>query len=473
MRRQTSRQPYQRPLIQPQPFEGPRKQPTGQSAGSRLVAIEDTLDGVGVHALRAEFGSPLYVVSEATLRRKYRTFVEAFRTRYPDTVVAYSYKTNYVSGICALLHQAGAWAEVVSGFELDLARSLGVPGHQIVYNGPYKPYEHLRTAAKLGALINADSLEELGDLEEIAREFKRPLGIGIRVNMRVNDPPWTKFGFNLESGEAQEVCRKVAASSGLRLIGLHLHAGTYLSRAETYGRAVAALVNLALLLESRHKATIEYLDLGAGYATSNTLHGQLLPGALMVPPPDVYAEAICSPLKAALRRFRPRPRLILEPGRALVDEAVSLLVSVVSVKTMADGRRGVIVDGGINLLPSAYYFCHEIAAVREGDGEDEEADIYGPLCMQIDVLRQAVVLPPLQRGGILVFKHAGAYTISNSMQFIYPRPPIVMVTDGRTHLLRRAEAGADLLRLDEIPAHLAPGLGRGAGPGRRDGHPAR
>ena len=410
---------------------------------------------MNVNAIRAQFGSPLYVVSEATLRSNYRAFVTAFRSRYPETAVAYSYKTNYLSGICTILHQEGAWAEAVSGFEMELAQSLGVPGRQIVYNGPWKPFDYLLSAARMGARINIDSLEELYDLEEVARQLGRRIGIGIRVNMAVNDPPWDKFGFNLESGQALDVCRKIQGSQRLRLTGFHLHAGTYLTQADIYNRAVMGLLDLARAVESKLRAEIEYLDLGGGYASRNTLHGQLLPGELTVPSFDEYAEAICGPLKAAARGLKRRPQLILEPGRALVDEAVSLLVSVVSVKSMVGGKKGVVVDGGVNLIPSAYYFRHEVVALREGDGPAESVDLYGPLCMQIDVIRRDVMLPPMQRGGILLVKNAGAYTISNSMQFIYPRPATVLVSEGKLHCLRRAEATQDLVRLDEIPPHLA------------------
>jgi diaminopimelate decarboxylase len=444
-----------------------------QWAGARSiypVSTEQQIGGVALREIRAKFGSPVFIVSEEALRQNYRTFTAAFRSRYPDTVIAYSYKTNYVSGILRVLHQEGAHAEVVSGFELALARSLGVRGRDIVYNGPHKSLDSLRDAIALGARINADSLEELSDLQELAGEANRRVKVGIRVNMALNDPPWDRFGFNLESGQALEACRQVHASRGLSLVGFHLHAGTFLTQVDLYARAVTGLLALAKTVEARGWGVVEYLDLGGGYASHNTLQGQLLPGELTMPGPDQYAEAICRPLKAGLRGLRRRPVLILEPGRALVDDPVSLLVSVVAVKTLAGGRRGIVVDGGVNLLPTAYYFRHAVHAGQHADGPPESADLLGPLCMQIDVLRRDIALPPLERGAILLIRQAGAYTISNSMQFIYPRPPVVMVSDGVVHLLRRGERTGDLVRLDVIPRHLqSAGLPRrgGAGNGRR------
>ncbi len=463
---------YERPVIIRRELGSLDKQWIG-AQGGHPVAVGEAIDGVGVQTLRASYGSPLYVVSEDALRKNIRGFLSAFRSRYPETAVAYSYKTNYVSGICAILHQEGAWAEVVSGFEMEHARALGVAGPRIVYNGPCKPFEHLLDAARQGVRVNVDNLEELSDLEEVARQLRRPVKIGIRVNMRLNDPPWDKFGFNLESGQALEVCRRIHATKPLRLSGFHLHAGTYLANVEVYRGAIKGLLELAKTVEGRHLGEIEYLDLGGGYASQNTLLGQLLPGEMTAPSYAEYAEAICGPLKAQVKGLRRRPLLILEPGRTIVDGPVSLLVSVVAVKKTPDGRKLVVVDGGVNLLPTAYYFRHDVAAAKEAEAQAESADIVGPLCMQIDVLRRDVPLPPVSRGSILVFRHAGAYTISNSMQFIFPRPPIVLVRGKETHLLRRREKTADIVRLDEIPPHLAvarSARSNGHGRGRVNGH---
>jgi len=211
-----------------------------------------------------------------------------------------------------------------------------------------------------------------------------------------------------------------------------------------------------MTVEAQRLGDIEYVDLGGGYASRNTILSQLLPGEMTAPSYAEYAEAISAPLKACVKRLPRRPLLILEPGRSIVDDAVTLLVSVVAVKKTPDGRTLVVVDGGVNLLPTAYYFRHDVVAGREVEGDSARVDIVGPLCMQIDVLRRDVSLPPVSRGSILLFRNAGAYTVSNSMQFIYPRPPVVVVSGRETHVLRRGERTEDLVRLDEMPAHLAP-----------------
>jgi len=412
------------------------------------------IDGIPVSRLLEKYGSPLYVVSETTLRRKYREFIKAFRSFYPDTIVAYSYKTNYLMGVCAILRDEGTWAEVTSGFEYDLARKLEVPGSQIVYNGPYKPTETLLRAIKEGALINLDSMTEIYQLEEISARLKSPLKVGVRVNMNLNYPPWNKFGLNLESGQAWETCQRIHASGTLKVAGLHIHAGTYLTDPGIYDRAMTGLIGLAQQIEKFLDAEIEYLDLGGGYASTNTLLNQMLPGELTCPTVEQYADGICTPLLNQLSHLKRKPLLILEPGRAVVDESMVLLTTVVSTKRFGNGTKGVIVDAGVNLLPTSYYFKHDLATSENLEVTSEEVNIYGPLCMQIDVLRTGVRMPPLQKGSVVVVKNVGAYNFVHSLQFIFPRPAVVLVHDGQTDLLVQAETGDDILRLHRLPKHL-------------------
>lgn len=412
------------------------------------------IGGIPVTDLLEEFGSPLYVVSEEILRSRYREFNEAFTLRYPETTIAYSYKTNYLSAICAILTQEGAWAEVVSDFEYDIAEDLGVPGSKIIFNGPYKPMEHLARAIENRSMINVDSFNELYLLEELARSYNKTLEIGLRVNMQLNAPSWDKFGFNLESGQALEACRRASSTGWLKVVGLHVHAGTYLADPTIYTNIVTKLIDLGAKLENEFGLEIEYLDLGGGYASPNTLQKHLLPGIATCPTFDQYAEAICHPLKKGLERLVGKPRLILEPGRAIVDECMFLLTTVVATKRSATGSKMVIVDAGVNLLPTAFYFKHDIAPVQSRGMSVEEITICGPLCMQIDVLRSELRLPPLQKGSVLVIKNTGAYNFSQSLQWIFPRPAIVLVNKDKAEHIRLPETSQDVRRLERVPRRL-------------------
>ena len=414
------------------------------------------VDGHPLSRLVEDYGSPLYVVSEETLRRSYREMANAFTERYPRTAVAYSYKTNHLSGICAILHQEGAWAEVVSGFEYDIARRLGVPGERIIFNGPCKRPAEMHRAFVDGAAVNLDSFDELEQAEAVAEKLGRTSRVGVRVNMALNFPAWDKFGFNLEDGQAEEACRRIVRHRYLHLNGLHCHIGTYVIDPGLYRRAVENLLSLAVKIREKLNTPIDAIDIGGGFPSRNTLHSQLMPGETLAPTPDQYAEIICTALTSRCRKLGFSPRLILEPGRSVVDESMVLLSRVVAVKKKRDGKPFIIIDAGVNVLSTAYYYRHDLAADRESSEAGEPTDVFGPLCMQIDVIRWGAPLPPLRPGDIITIRNVGAYNLSQSLQFIFPRPAVILVGGKTVEVLRRAETFEDVKGPEQIPKRLLP-----------------
>ena len=141
------------------------------------------IDGVSVKSLIKDYGSPLFVISEKTVRSTIRKARKAFETRYPKVQFAWSYKTNYLNAICSIFHQEGSWAEVVSGFEYDKAISLGVDGSKIIFNGPEKSEEDLAKAISHDSLIHIDHLDELYLIAELAESLNKRPRVAIRVNM--------------------------------------------------------------------------------------------------------------------------------------------------------------------------------------------------------------------------------------------------------------------------------------------------
>ncbi len=415
-----------------------------------------SIDGVPVEELVQNYGSPLYVVSEAVLRRKYSELYRAFSLRYPSVAIGYSYKTNYLSAICSILHQEGALAEVVSGFEYEIAESLGVPGNQIIFNGPLKRPAELTKAISQGARIHIDSYDELALIEEIAQKLGRTVPVAIRMNMAVGPLAWDRFGFNLENGQAMDAAHRVISSPWLKLVGLHEHLGTFILDPDLYRQMAEKLASFARSL-IEYGVTLEYLDIGGGYASHNTLHDQWLPADYATPTFDQYADAICPTLIKNLPQ--PLPLLIMEPGRALVDEAVQMLTSVVSVRNMTSGQKGVVMDAGVNLLSNVAWYRYEIRAATLAGSISagsilEEVNLYGPLCMNIDVLQQRVALPPLRAGDILIIKNVGAYNFTQSTQFIQPRPAIVLINEGEVELIRAAENMEYIKQLEKVPQRL-------------------
>jgi diaminopimelate decarboxylase len=424
------------------------------------------IDGVPVKELIQEFGSPLFVFSERTIRETYRSARRAFELRYPKVQCAWSYKTNYLDAVCSVFHDEGAWAEVVSEHEYAMARRLGVPGSRIIFNGPYKPEWALEEAARDGARIHLDHFDELYALERVAARLGRVIPVGLRINLDAGiTPAWNRFGFKLENGEAWEAARRIQGGAGLRLTGLHTHIGTFILEPQAYAAAGRKLADLACRAQVKLGASLEYLDLGGGFASRNTLHGQYAPGDEANPSFDAYAEAISDALLGSGLDPAGLPTLVLESGRSLIDEAGYLITSVVGVKRLPNDCKSLVVDAGVNLLFTAFWYKHDILPARDHHGTLEEVVIYGPLCMNIDVLRHSVYLPVMEPGDLLVVPKVGAYNVTQWMQFIRMRPAVVMIgRHGGVETIRRPETVAGLKALEAIPTWMrhdektAPGM---------------
>lgn len=452
------------------------------------------IDGVSVSALAAEFGSPLFVFSEAVLRQKYREAHRAFARRYPDVQFAWSYKTNYLNAICRVFHQEGSIAEVVSEFEYEKARHNGISGGNIIYNGPHKSRPSLERAVTEGAMIQVDNLDELLTLSTIARQrgVVVPMALRINVNTHTHEV-WSKFGFSGDNGEAMQILRRLKMMPELRLRGLHCHVGTFILDPQAYSIAAARLVELAKTAHEMQLGAIEYLNLGGGFASKARLHCQYLPPEQVTPPFERYAEAICDTIQNLWPTNEKLPRLYLETGRALVDEAGWLISTVVAVKkrqmqgathlqtslgaygktshaltqplaaygkvnhTMntVDARNAVVIDAGVNLLYTTAWYQPTILPVKPTADPLNTTTVYGCLCMNIDVIREEAPLPGLTVGDQVVMHPVGAYNVTQSMQFIAYRPAVVMIDEaGKPRLIRKKEDLRYVQELEEVPDHL-------------------
>jgi diaminopimelate decarboxylase len=434
---------------------------------SRRNVWSDRVAGIDVESLVTEFGSPLFVISEQKLRENARRLMRAFQARYSDVQYAWSYKTNYLAAVCSTLHQEGAWAEVVSGFEYEKARDLGVPGSEILFNGPNKSRANLQRAVQEGAHIHVDHLDELYLIESIAKEAGVTVPLTIRLNFETGfTQNWSRFGFNIESGQAMDVAWRIANSEQLRLTGLHSHIGTFVLDQRAYGAQVRIMCAFMQDVEQKTGCEIEIIDVGGGFASHNALQGIYLPPEQVVPSLDQYAEEICTPLLEAtyerVARGRQLPKLVLETGRAVVDDAESLIATVVANKKLPDGRRSVVIDAGVNVLFTAFWYNHQVTPTRDLVGAPEETVIYGPLCMNIDVIRNSILLPPLKKDDRLILTPAGAYNNTQWMQFIEYRPNVVMVhPDESVTVVREAESFETVTALERLPEHLADISARG------------
>jgi diaminopimelate decarboxylase len=418
-----------------------------------------TIAGCDTVALAREFGTPLYVFDEETLRHQCREFQAQFRSRHPDTAVSYAGKAYLGRALAALLAEEGMNLEVVSGGELAIARSVGFPAERTSFHGNNKSEGELREALGCGiGRVAVDNFHELALLGPLAQEMGKRQAIWLRLSPDI-DPHThhhtttgvldSKFGFPIGTGQAEEAVAQALALPSLELVGLHAHLGSPIFEVEPFQQAVEILMAFAARMSERHGFRLRELSPGGGFAV------QYLED---VPAPAVaeYAEAIVGALRQAERAHGlPSPRLIVEPGRAVVSRACIALYSVGASKDIPGLRRYVAVDGGLsdNIRPALYGARYSaLVANKLGETEGERVTIAGKFCESGDVLLRDAYLPRLEAGDLLAVAMAGAYSLPMSSNYNASlRPAIVIVKDGAARLIRRRETYEDLMRCDVWP----------------------
>lgn len=425
----------------------------GNASGT--APVKD-IEGVAVADLIERYGSPLFVLSERQIRRNYRAAHRAFNTSYPKVQFAWSYKTNYLNAVCNIFHQEGSWAEVVSGFEYRKALGNGIAGHKIIFNGPGKKRADLLLAIENNSLIHIDHFDELYLLIDLYNYTRKKPRVAIRVNMDTGIYPlWDRFGFNYENGEAWSAINKVISSGTMQLVGLHCHIGTFVTNVAAYGKAAYKMCDLAMNCKNLLNNPVEYLDMGGGFPSANTLKGAYLSGPDSIPSMDEYASAISNTILEFGFKQDELPFLILECGRVLIDDAGYLLGTVVANKRLGDGRRAMVLDFGVNTLFTSFWYDHQVSAAVDCSSHTEATALYGPLCMNIDLIRENISMPLLNTGDPVVVHKVGAYNMTQWMQFITQRPGIVLIDENhKVHQIRLPETLDYVEEPEQMPEHL-------------------
>ncbi|HEY8325790.1 MAG TPA: diaminopimelate decarboxylase, partial [Ktedonobacterales bacterium] len=320
------------------------------------------LDGAAASALIQRYGSPLYVYDEATLRGQMRAFRTALASRWPESAVAYAGKAYLSPALCALLKDEGLELDAVSAGEVGLAVRTGYPAQRIHLHGNFKPDAELEYALEAGdggvGRVVVDSLDELDHLAALGAVRGRPIAIWLRINPDVPTETHasiqtghadTKFGLDLASGAVDEAARRAASAPGLALLGLHAHAGSNLFDTAPLAQVTKTLAELAVTLHETHGVAISELSPGGGVGVAYTPEQRALA-------PDDYAEAITAVLRVCCERLRlAPPRLIVEPGRAIVARAGVALYTT-GPRKVTPRAIFVAVDGGMgdNPRPALY-----------------------------------------------------------------------------------------------------------------------
>ena len=418
--------------------------------GHLIIGGGDTVE------LAANFGTPLYLFDEFTLRSKCREFKAEFGQRYADTTVIYACKAFINRALALILNQEGLGLDVVSAGELGIAQSVGFPSESVYFHGNNKSAEELKLALEwhIGRIV-VDNFHELKMLGEMAKEQGYVPDILLRLSPGV-DPHThryiatgvvdSKFGFPMASGE--EAVAQAMSAPDLNLIGLHFHLGSLIFEIEPYEKAIELTLDFAAEMKQKYGFELKELNIGGGFAIQYVLDSP-------APPIAVFAEAIaakitnkCQELQLAL------PQLIVEPGRAIVGQAGVALYKVGTIKDIPSVRRYISVDGGMadNIRPALYGAKYEaVVANKMLEGETGKVTIAGKFCESGDILVRDINLPPVSTDDIIAIPDSGAYCLPQASNYNASfKPAVVLVKDGEAHLVRRRETLEDLTRCDLV-----------------------
>ena len=394
--------------------------------------------------LSKAYGDAFYLLDAFKFRSNYRELLSAFQAYYSDTHIAYSYKTNYIPRLCAIVQEEGGYAEVVSEMEYTLAKRLGVEDNSIYYNGPYKKTDVLSDVLLRGAHVNIDSIEEAARIAEIAQEYTdREIKIGIRCNFDIGNGRISRFGIDAEGDALDQAAALLKKQKNLKISGLHCHfpdrdLGSYKRRIE----------KMLGLIQRKIDWKLDYISIGGGYfgsipkEFSSQFHTP-------IPSFEDYGKTVGEKLRQAYKDCpeEDRPTLIIEPGSALVADAMAYVARIVSLKKIRGRDIAVLTGSSYNINPNAKGVNRPIEIVHASDGNGDRQtgnwDLTGYTCIEDDVMYRGLK-EELQAGDYIVFKNIGSYSVVFKPPFILPNVPIIGLEDGGWQAVKRAETPEDI-----------------------------
>ncbi|MEH2376790.1 diaminopimelate decarboxylase [Nostoc sp.] len=416
------------------------------------------IGGCDVTTLVEQFGSPLYILDEETLRSACQQYRDAFKQYYKgESQVLYASKAWNCLAVCAIAASEGLGIDVVSGGELYTALQAGVSPQKIYLHGNNKSHEELILAIKSGVTIVADNWYELRTLVEIAQPAQ-PIRIMLRLTPGIECHTHeyirtghldSKFGFDPK--DLDQVFTFVSEQPALNCVGVHAHIGSQIFERQPHQDLAAVMVQW-VRDATKYGLNITELNVGGGLGIKYTESDD---------PPSIeeWVKAICEVIQeACVAENLPLPKLLSEPGRSLIATACVTAYTVGSSKVIPEIRTYVAIDGGMsdNPRPITYQSVYRaVVANKMSSPLTETVTIAGKHCESGDILIHNALLPKTEPGDILVVMGTGAYNYSMASNYNrLPRPAAVVVANGEANLILQRETYQDLIRQDRLPERL-------------------
>lgn len=426
------------------------------SKGNLQIGGCDTVE------LAREFGTPLYVMDEATLRNNCRDYHDSFMKKYDNTLVIYASKAFSNLAMYRIIAEENLGLDVVSGGEIYTASKAGFPMDKVYFHGNNKTPDELALALEAGVgRIVVDNTYELDMLNSLAGQLNRKADILVRITPGIEAHTHeyiqtgqidSKFGLVVSNGQAMEGIKNALTMPNLEFRGVHCHIGSQIFELESYQHTAEVMMNFIKKIKDETGVTCEELNLGGGFGIYYTsgdkpanvqLYARLVMDA-------IYQKA--EELKIVL------PKIIVEPGRSIVGIAGTTLYTVGSIKDIPGVRKYVAVDGGMtdNPRPALYQARYEAMVANRAEQKAEEVvSIAGKCCESGDMLIWDINLPSIESGDILAVSSTGAYNYSMANNYNrIGKPAVILVNNGEADIIVQRENHQDIVRNDVIPERL-------------------
>lgn len=415
-----------------------------------------TIGGCDAVELAHKYGTPLVVYDVSKIRDQIRRFEKVFAANHVDYAVSYASKAFAAIAMYQVAAAEGAHTDVVSGGELYTAIKAGFPMDRVSFHGNNKSRKELEMAIRhhVGMIIldNFHEIDLLADLlEENDAQIKVMLRITPGISAHTNKYIQTgqvdsKFGFDLQSGQADEALEKVLANPRMEMLGLHAHIGSQIFELAGFEGVADKLVEVAAHWQTKYGYQAQVINVGGGFGIRYVSADHPLM-------PEDFVDAIIKAIKQTIAKTNlAMPAIWIEPGRSIVGPAGYNLYTVGSRKDVPGLKPYVTVDGGMgdNIRPALYQAKYETVLANDPQAPiKEHVRLAGKYCESGDILSQDQGLPATKPGDVLAMLDTGAYGYSMASNYNRnPRPAVVFVENGHDQLVIERESYADLVRLD-------------------------
>ncbi|RNF40539.1 diaminopimelate decarboxylase [Planococcus salinus] len=415
-----------------------------------------TIGGTDTVELATEYGTPLFVYDIQLFRERARAFQQTFEQQKIGYQVAYASKAFSSIAIYQVAAEENLSLDVVSGGELYTAIKAGFPKEKIHFHGNNKSEAELRMAfeEEIGCIV-VDNFYEIDQLKKLSEQLERPMNILLRVTPGISAHTHdyittgqedSKFGFDLNNGQADKAFAETVHHAFLKVMGLHCHIGSQIFDTAAFRMASEKLVKKMAEWKEQYEYTCPVLNLGGGFGIRYTEEDQPLA------PSEYVKEMIQTVKTVSADAGFDVPEIWIEPGRSLIGDAGTTLYTVGSTKEVPGTRQYIAVDGGMsdNIRPALYGAKYSSLLANKANAElTKQYTVAGKCCESGDKLIEQAQLPAAEPGDILSMFCTGAYGYSMASNYNrLARPAVVFVENGEHQLVIKRESYEDLIKQD-------------------------